>query len=116
MRIGLEVGDGTARLLHDDSRGRPVPRTKAALVVAVQAAGGEPAEIERGRSGTADVPNPANDAAKDLTLFVAPFSVVSETRCDQRCRQWRWRRDPQLGAVQRRAIAMHPRKQFIPHG
>src|SRR4051794_27429652 len=67
VRIRLEVRDGAARLLDHDPGRRPVPGIQAALVVAVDAPGGEPAQIQRSRPSPPDVANPRKNATNDGT-------------------------------------------------
>ena len=61
MRVAaVEVGDEAAGLAHQDHAGRDVPGREAALPVAVEPAGRDAGEIERGRAEPAQ--------ARDLVL------------------------------------------------
>ena len=77
-RLAVEVRDHAAGLLYEQAAGRPVPGLEAALVEGVDAAGGEPGQVERGGAGAADVAHAAAAAADHLGLLGAPGGLVGE--------------------------------------
>ena len=70
VRLGLQVRDRGAGLLHHDPGGSPVPGTEPALVVPVDPPGSNPAQVQRGRSRAPYVPDPRKNARDDSTLLV----------------------------------------------
>ena len=52
--LAVGVADEAAGLAQDDDAGGEVPGAQVALPEAVEAAGGDPGEVERGGAGAAD--------------------------------------------------------------
>ena len=74
------VAHAAARLGHEQPARGPVPRLQAALVVAVEAAGSQPGEVERGRAGAPDVARPGGARRATLGLGRAAPRPRSRSR------------------------------------
>src|ERR1700681_921197 len=73
VMAAVEIGDKPARLAHEQDAGGKIPGRQAALPKAVETAGGDPGEIERG-SASAAYPG---DGALHLREFRAEALGVS---------------------------------------
>lgn len=67
-----------ARLPGDQVPRRHVPGVQAALVVAVQPAAGQVAQVDRGRTAAPDVPQQRDEPGGDLGLVGADLGDVVE--------------------------------------
>ena len=61
-----KIGDEAARLADQQDAGGDVPEVEILLPEAVEAAGGDPGEIERGRAEAADAGDFRRDRAEDF--------------------------------------------------
>src|SRR3954454_10489565 len=86
-RLRLPVRHPVPCLLGDDARRRPIPEAEPALVVPIQPARGDPAQIQRRSARSANVADPRKHASEHGTLLAASFSVVPEARGDERRRE-----------------------------
>src|SRR6266852_1127510 len=110
----VEVGDEAAGLAHQRNSRRHVPRRKVALPIGVDAAGGDPGEIERGR--------PESPQAGDLVLHGIVLAArerdiaaagVRERAGDDGVGEPLARRDPQAPIVEIGALAALGGEQLV---
>ena len=80
-----EIGDEAARLAHQHDAGGDVPELEVLLPEAVEAAGGDPGEIERGRAEAADAGDLGRDRVEDLVEAAEiAMRLVGDAGGDQR--------------------------------
>src|SRR5690606_7005760 len=72
-----------ARLPGDEVARGQVPRVQTALVVAVEAAGGDVAQVDGRRAAAPDVPQQRDQPPRDVRLVVADVPHVVEAGRDQ---------------------------------
>ena len=75
-----QLAHGAAGLGHEQAPGGPVPALQAALVVAVEAAGGDQARSSAAAPGAADVAHAREHPPKHLGLRGAPLARRSRSR------------------------------------
>ncbi len=78
---------GGARLAGDQCAGGVVPRREVELPVRVDLAGGDVAEVERGRPAAADVADAAQRCGEHRALALALLGVVGEPGGHERARE-----------------------------
>src|SRR5262245_41434283 len=71
-----EVGDAAAGLAHDQRPGGDVPRPEAPFPVAVDAAAGEPAQVERRRATAAYALAAQHEFADDAEIEVGALAPI----------------------------------------
>src|SRR5581483_4120104 len=112
-RAAVEVADPGAGFLRDERAGAEVPGAHAALVVGVDAAVGDGAQVERGRAGAADVAHARQDVGEHGRLAGARLRFVREAGGDERGGERRRAGDVQLVVVAERTLAPHGAERLV---
>ena len=104
----VPVGDGAARLAHDQHAGRHVPRRQVRLPEPVEAAAREVAQVERRRAVAADALRAHQERAEQRQRRLGMLAhVVGEAGDEQRVLEPRRRR--RRGSAGRSSVAPSPR-------